>query len=94
MPRFIISGAVVVSLLASLLITVGASAKPPGSDAAATVALQWNANAVAGKVFWEEGQLPFPEALEARLLERLVGPITLTPLADGARATIEHYRKL
>jgi len=47
MPRFIISGAVVVSLLASLLITVGASAKPPGSDAAATVALQWNANAVA-----------------------------------------------
>ncbi len=27
--------------------TVGASAKPPGSDVASTVALQWNANAVA-----------------------------------------------
>ena len=47
---------------------------------------------VAGRVFWEEGQLPFPEALEARQLERLIGPITPTPLADGVRATIEHFR--
>ena len=33
--------------LAALVLAVGASAKPPGSDAASTVALQWNANAVA-----------------------------------------------
>ncbi len=50
------------------------------------------APAVAGKVFWEEGQLPFPEALEGRQLERLIGPIRLTPLADGVRTTIEHFR--
>ena len=43
-------------------------------------------------MFWEEGQLPFPEALEGRLLERLIGPTTPTPLADGIRATIEHFR--
>ena len=34
-------------VLAALILVVGASAKPPGSDAASTVALQWNANAVA-----------------------------------------------
>jgi PAP2 superfamily len=39
-----IAGAVV---LAALILAVGASAKPPGSDAASSVALQWNANAVA-----------------------------------------------
>ena len=55
-------------------------------------AIEANASAVAGRIFWEEGQLPFPEALEGRQLERLIGPITPTPLADGVRATIEHFR--
>ena len=55
-------------------------------------AIESAAPAVAGKVFWEEGQLPFPEALEGRRLERLIGPLTPTPLADGVRATIEHFR--
>jgi UDP-glucuronate 4-epimerase len=55
-------------------------------------AIEAGAPAVAGRVFWEEGQLPFPEALEGRQLERLIGPITPTPLADGVRATIEHFR--
>jgi hypothetical protein len=48
--------------------------------------------AAAGKVFWEEGQLPVPESLEGRLLERLIGPMQHTPLADGVLATVEHYR--
>ena len=39
-------------------------------------AIESAAPAVAGKVVWEEGQLPFPESLEARLLERLIGPLT------------------
>jgi UDP-glucuronate 4-epimerase len=56
-------------------------------------AIESAAPAVAGKVFWEEGQLPFPESLEGRLLERLIGPMTHTPLADGVRATIELYRE-
>ena len=38
-------------------------------------AIESAAPAVAGRVFWEEGQLPFPEALEGRLLERLIGPL-------------------
>ena len=56
-------------------------------------AIEGAAPAVAGKVFWEEGQLPFPESLEGRHLERLIGPITPTPLADGVRTTIEHFRR-
>jgi UDP-glucuronate 4-epimerase len=57
-------------------------------------AIESAAPAVAGKVFWEEGQLPFPESLEGRLLERLIGPMRNTPLADGVRATIELYRRM
>jgi UDP-glucuronate 4-epimerase len=57
-------------------------------------AIETAAPPVAGKIFWEEGQLPFPEALQARLLERLVGPLTPTPLPEGVRATIEHYRSV
>lgn len=57
-------------------------------------AIEAAAPAVAGRVFWEEGQLPFPEALQANLLERLVGPLKQTPLADGVRQTIEHFRRL
>ncbi|HEX4747062.1 MAG TPA: NAD(P)-dependent oxidoreductase [Gaiellaceae bacterium] len=55
-------------------------------------AIEAAAPAVAGRVTWEEGQLPFPEALEGRLLERLIGPVEHTPLTDGVRATIEHFR--
>ncbi len=55
-------------------------------------AIEAAAPAAAGKVFWEEGQLPFPESLQGNLLERLVGPLPRTPLADGVRATIEHFR--
>jgi nucleoside-diphosphate-sugar epimerase len=55
-------------------------------------AIEAAAPAVAGKVHWEEGQLPFPQALEGRLLERLLGPLPRTSLADGVRATVEHLR--
>jgi UDP-glucuronate 4-epimerase len=55
-------------------------------------AIEAAAPAVVGKVDWEEGQLPFPEALQTNLLEHLVGPIPRTSLADGVRATIEHFR--
>ncbi|HSI97830.1 MAG TPA: SDR family oxidoreductase, partial [Gaiellaceae bacterium] len=46
----------------------------------------------AGKITWEEGQLPFPESLQGKLLEHLLGPLLHTPLADGVRRTIEHFR--
>jgi UDP-glucuronate 4-epimerase len=55
-------------------------------------AIEAAAPAAAGKVFWEEGQLPFPESLQGVQLEHLVGPLPRTPLADGVHATIEHFR--
>jgi nucleoside-diphosphate-sugar epimerase len=64
----------------------------PSSMQEVVDAIEAAAPAVAGKVFWEEGQLPFPESLEGRELERLIGPFTPTPLADGVRATVEQYR--
>ncbi len=47
---------------------------------------------VAGRVTWEDVALPFPAELEATALERAVGPIPRTSLAEGAAATIAHYR--
>ncbi|HXG76804.1 MAG TPA: NAD(P)-dependent oxidoreductase [Gaiellaceae bacterium] len=46
----------------------------------------------AGKIAFSDVRLPFPETLEATLLERLVGPLRRTPLAEGVRLTVEHYR--
>jgi nucleoside-diphosphate-sugar epimerase len=60
------------------------------SDVAA--AIEAAAPEVAGGVTWSGGQLPFPEALESGLLERLAGPLRLTPLGDGVRQTVEHFR--
>jgi nucleoside-diphosphate-sugar epimerase len=64
----------------------------PSTMQEVVAAIETTAPAVAGRVFWEEGQLPFPESLEGRLLERLIGPFQPTSLADGTRATIEHFR--
>jgi nucleoside-diphosphate-sugar epimerase len=55
-------------------------------------AIEAAAPEVAGRVSWEDGQLPFPEWLQGLLLERLIGPLRHTELADGVRATIEHLR--
>lgn len=57
-------------------------------------AIESAAPEVAGRIIWEDGQLPFPESLEAKLLERLLGPFQHTPLADGVRRTIEHFRRI
>lgn len=56
-------------------------------------AIEGAAPAAAGTITWEEGQLPFPPALEGKLLEHLVGPLPRTPLANGVRQTIEHFRQ-
>ena len=50
------------------------------------------APAVAGRITWQEEQLPFPQSLQANALQRLVGPLPHTPLVDGARLTVEHFR--
>jgi nucleoside-diphosphate-sugar epimerase len=48
---------------------------------------------VAGRITFEDVQLPFPEEMESGGLEDLIGPIDWTPLAEGTRRTIEHYRR-
>jgi nucleoside-diphosphate-sugar epimerase len=64
----------------------------PSTMAEVVDAIEAAAPQAAGRVTWLEGQLPFPESLQAGLLERLVGPLPRTSLADGARLTIEHLR--
>jgi nucleoside-diphosphate-sugar epimerase len=64
----------------------------PSTMAAVVEAIEAAAPASAGRITWDEGQLPFPQSLQAMLLEHLVGPLPRTPLADGVRFTIEHFR--
>jgi len=47
---------------------------------------------VAGRITWTDDRLPFPETIEATRLEGLLGPLPRTPLDEGVRRTIEHYR--
>jgi nucleoside-diphosphate-sugar epimerase len=82
--------------LAARAVTDGAHvANFPGERATMTQvvsAIEAAAPAVAGEITWEEDQLPFPTSLQGGLLERLVGPLPRTSLADGVRRTIEHFR--
>jgi nucleoside-diphosphate-sugar epimerase len=64
----------------------------PSTMEEVVAAIEAAAPEVAGRVTWTEGQLPFPESLQGNLLERLVGPLPRTPLAEGVRRTVEHFR--
>ena len=64
----------------------------PSSMAEVVAAIEQAAPEVAGRITSRDERLPFPEALESRLLETLVGPLPRTPLAEGVRRTIEHFR--
>jgi nucleoside-diphosphate-sugar epimerase len=57
-------------------------------------AIETAAPEIVGRIGWSDERLPFPESLEATLLERLLGPVPQTPLAQGVRRTIEHFRAL
>ena len=64
----------------------------PSTMEEVVTAIEEAAPDVAGRVTWTEGQLPFPESLQGNLLEHLIGPVPRTPLAEGVRRTIEHFR--
>jgi nucleoside-diphosphate-sugar epimerase len=64
----------------------------PSSMAEVVAAIEESVPEAAGTITWRDERLPFPEALEGRLLETLVGPLPRTPLAEGVRRTIEHHR--
>lgn len=64
----------------------------PSTMEEVVAAIEAAAPEVAGRITWDEGQLPFPESLQAIQLERLVGPLPRTPLTEGVARTIEHFR--
>jgi UDP-glucuronate 4-epimerase len=83
--------------LASRAVGEGAHvANFPGEPAAmedVVAAIESAAPDVAGTITWLDERLPFPERLEATRLERLLGPLERTPLREGVRRTVEHYRR-
>ena len=64
----------------------------PAATADVVAAIEAVVPEVAGQITWTDDRLPFPETLEAAQLERLLGPLPRTPLAEGVRRTIEHHR--
>jgi nucleoside-diphosphate-sugar epimerase len=65
----------------------------PSSHASDIVsAIEAAAPEVAGRITFDDVQLPFPEKMEEGELEEVVGPIEWTTLQEGTRQTIELYR--
>ncbi|HEY7381378.1 MAG TPA: NAD(P)-dependent oxidoreductase [Gaiella sp.] len=81
---------------AAHVVREGASvANYPGeaaSMAQVVAAIEAAAPEARGLVLWDDTPLPFPAELEATALERALGPLPATPLADGVAATIAHFR--
>lgn len=55
-------------------------------------AIEAAAPEMSGQITFEDVQLPFPEEMDSGGLEDVIGPIAWTPLEEGTRQTIEHYR--
>jgi len=65
----------------------------PSSHASDVVAaIEAAAPEVAGRITFDDVQLPFPEEMEEGNLQDVVGTIEWTPLEEGTRQTIELYR--
>jgi UDP-glucuronate 4-epimerase len=65
----------------------------PSSHASDVVsAIEAAAPEVAGRITFDDVQLPFPEEMEEGNLEDVVGPLEWTTLREGTRQTIELYR--
>ena len=68
----------------------------PGISAPMTevvAAIEAAAPEIAGKIAYDESQLPFPEALEAHALEQSIGALTQPSLSEGIGETIEFFRR-
>lgn len=55
-------------------------------------AIEAAAPAAANSITFDDVSLPFPATLDAPGIERLLGPVTLTPFAEGVQRTIEMFR--
>jgi UDP-glucuronate 4-epimerase len=65
----------------------------PASMDEVVAAIEAAAPEVAGRIEFDDVPLPFPPELECEALERTVGPLPRTPLAEGVRETIETFRR-
>jgi len=66
----------------------------PSTMSDVVAAIESAAPEATARIAWKDERLPFPESLEGRLLETLVGPLPRTPLREGVRRTVEHFRRL
>ncbi len=55
-------------------------------------AIEAAAPEVEGRISFATSALPFPATLEATVLERALGPLDMTPLPEGVKATVERFR--
>jgi nucleoside-diphosphate-sugar epimerase len=55
-------------------------------------AIEAAAPEVAGRVTFDDVQLPLPPALATGGLAEAIGEVTVTPLRDAVRETVEHFR--
>jgi nucleoside-diphosphate-sugar epimerase len=57
-------------------------------------AIERAAPAVRGKITFDDKSLPFPADTDDSRLVALLGALNYTPLTDGVRETVDHFRQL
>jgi UDP-glucuronate 4-epimerase len=63
------------------------------SMAEVVAAIEAAAPEIAGQITWEETPLPFPAEVEARALEKAIGPVQQPSLTEGVAETIALFRR-
>jgi UDP-glucuronate 4-epimerase len=63
------------------------------SMAEVVAAIEAAAPEIAGQISWEETPLPFPAEVEARALEKAIGPVQQPSLTEGVAETIALFRR-
>jgi len=66
----------------------------PSSMTEVVSAIEAAAPEATSAITWRDEPLPFPESLDSRLLEQLLGPLSHTPLSEGVARTVERFREL
>jgi hypothetical protein len=49
---------------------------------------------IAGRITFDDIQLPLPGEMATGGLAATIGDVHVTPLAEGVRETVEHYRSI
>jgi nucleoside-diphosphate-sugar epimerase len=67
---------------------------PPTSVAELVSVLEGVVPSAAGAITYERTQLPYPALVDDDGIRHLLPGVTATPLADGVRRTVDHYRRM